>query len=69
MTPHPEIEALETGAPDALRHAEGCAECARELAWLEAERVLISRRPQPAADHLWAGIAARLAKPRAHRPH
>ncbi|MGZ6144183.1 MAG: hypothetical protein ACXWLM_12650, partial [Myxococcales bacterium] len=22
-----------------------------------------------AADHLWAGIAARLAKPRAHRPH
>lgn len=68
MTPHPDIEALENGAPDALRHAAGCEECSRELAWLKAERALIARRPQPKVDHLWAGIERQIAR-RPHRPH
>ena len=68
MTTHPDIEALESGIADALQHAAGCAECARELAWLKAERALMARRPQPKTDHLWAGIEKQIAR-RAHRPH
>ena len=68
MTTHPDIEALESGSADALQHAGGCAECARELAWLKAERALMARRPQPKTDHLWAGIEKQIAR-RAHRPH
>ena len=69
MSAHPDIEALEAGETDALRHAEQCAECARELAWLKAERALIARRQQPRVDHLWAAVAARVTRPRVHRPH
>jgi hypothetical protein len=66
---HPDIEALESGTPEALRHAADCAECSRELAWLKAERALMARRPQPSVGHLWAGIERQLGRKRVHRPH
>ncbi len=49
-------------------HVAGCGECARELAWLRAERALIARRPSPSTAHLWAGVRSRLRHPRL-RPH
>jgi hypothetical protein len=69
VSAHPDIELLEADAPEALQHAAGCAECARELAWLEAERKLIARRPTPSTAHLWAGVQARLSERRVRRPH
>ena len=49
-------------------HAASCAECARELSWVRAERALLARRPTPGTAHLWAGVQARLRHPRL-RPH
>ncbi len=79
MSAHPELEDLESvaqgrPAPEAERHVAECAECARELAWLRAERALIARRPSPPVDGLWAGIEARIGRPqqagpRLRRPH
>lgn len=75
MSAHPDLEELEQlalgrGGEEAGRHAAHCDDCAREVAWLRAERALVSRRPSPPVQHLWAGIEARLpAKPRLHRPH
>jgi len=68
MTGHPspeELEALSRGEAlaEVEAHVAGCAACTRELAWLEAERALISRRPQPEVAHLWAGVAKRLEQP------
>ncbi len=68
MSPHPDIEALEARSPDALRHAEACGDCAQELRWLEAERALMARRPQPRVDHLWAGIDQRIQERKIIRP-
>ena len=65
---HPDIEELESRTGQALEHARTCAECARELAWLEAERALMARRPQPSVGHLWAGIERQIAR-KPHRPH
>lgn len=66
---HPDVEELEAGAPQALEHARACVECARELAWLQTEKALMARRAQPSVDHLWAGVALRMAEKRVHRPH
>ena len=68
MRAHPsleELEALSLGERPAEveAHVAGCAECSRELAWLEAERALISRRPKSEVAHLWAGVATRLEQP------
>jgi len=49
-------------------HVAQCLDCARELAWLRAERALLARRPSPATAHLWPAVAARLRHPR-RRPH
>jgi hypothetical protein len=49
-------------------HVAGCADCARELAWLRAEKALLARRPSPPTAHLWPAVAARLRHPR-RRPH
>jgi hypothetical protein len=74
MSAHPDVEELEAiamgaGSAEATRHAEGCAECAREVSWLRAEKALIGRRPAPPVQQLWSGIEARISKPRVHRPH
>jgi hypothetical protein len=69
-----ELEALTLGelAPDRAAsvesHARDCSECSGELSWLRAEKALLARRPAPATDHLWAGVAARLRHPR-RGPH
>src|SRR5205085_479176 len=68
MSAHVELEALETlalggSAPEAERHVAQCAECARELAWLKAERALLARRPSRPVGHLWAEIEKRLQAP------
>jgi hypothetical protein len=70
MTGHPTFEELEAAAlgeqshPEVLAHAGGCAECARELAWLRAEAQLVRRRPQPELrPEIWRGIEARLNAP------
>ena len=68
MSAHPDIEALELGAPEAVEHAATCAECGRELAWLKAERALMQRRKPAQVDHLWAGVEKRIAR-KPHRPH
>jgi hypothetical protein len=65
---HPDIEELEAGTQQALQHAGSCEDCARELAWLRAERTLMARRPQPSVSHLWSGIERQIAR-RPHRPH
>jgi hypothetical protein len=66
------LESFALGAePDgaAQAHLAGCAECARELAWANAERALFARRPAPPSAHLWSGVAARIARERrVHRP-
>jgi hypothetical protein len=57
----------ELGAPrlaEVEAHVAACAECARELAWLRAERTLLSRRPSVPTAHLWPAVAARLQHPR-----
>jgi hypothetical protein len=75
---HPDIEELEAlalgqRAPSIEAHAEQCAECAREVAWLRAEQALIARRPAVEAGRLWPAIEQRLSqapelKPRIFRP-
>lgn len=68
MSQHIDTEILESYAlgaqPDAAAqaHLAECAECARELAWAKAERALFMRRPAPQSDHLWSGVAARIAR-------
>jgi hypothetical protein len=67
VSAHPDIEALEAlamgkGAAESASHVEQCAECAREVAWLRAERALIARRPAVKAGHLWAGIEQRISR-------
>jgi len=75
MSAHLSTELLESFAlgaaqPDAQEqaHLAACAGCARELAWAKAERALLVRRPAAATDHLWGGVAARIARERLHRP-
>ena len=68
MSAHVELELLETlsqggHAPEAEAHVAACAECARELAWLKAERAMIARRPTPDVSHLWAEIEKRIEAP------
>ncbi len=46
-------------SPETLAHVAQCAACAREVAWLRAERALLSRRPAPGVEHLWAGVEER----------
>ena len=66
------LESFALGAEpegEAQAHLAGCAECARELAWAKAERALFARRPAPPSEHLWSGVAARIARERrVHRP-
>jgi len=68
--PVEDLEACALGELGATRlaeveaHVAACADCARELAWLRAERTLLSRRPSPPTAHLWAGVATRLQHPR-----
>jgi len=68
--PVEDLEACALGELSAPRlaevqaHAAACADCARELAWLRAERTLLSRRPPLLTAHLWSGVAARLQHPR-----
>lgn len=59
---HPSVEELEPQpqAAEVAAHVAGCETCAREVAWLRAERALLSRRPSPPVQQLWAGIEARL---------
>jgi hypothetical protein len=68
-----ELEALVLGKLDAEtaaaveKHAVECGACGDELAWLRAERELMTRRQAaeaPLAPSLWEGIAARIAEPR-----
>jgi hypothetical protein len=72
--PAEELEslALEELSPDRAAqveaHAAACPQCARELSWLRAERMLLARRPQAQTAHLWDAIAARLLHPR-RRPN
>jgi hypothetical protein len=66
MTGHPELDELELlaagqGTDEIRKHVEACAGCAREVAWLKAEKVLFARRAQPDVSGLWSGIEARLA--------
>ena len=67
MTGHPTIEQLESVAlgegesAEVDAHAETCAQCARELAWLRAESELVRRRAQPPlSPELWQRIDERL---------
>lgn len=72
MSGHPLVEELETLPLTAgvAAHVAQCDACARELAWLRAERALLSRRPAPPVQQLWAGIEARLSdQPRLRRAH
>jgi hypothetical protein len=66
MTGHPELDELELlaagqGTDEIQKHALECAECAREVAWLKAEKTLFARRAQPDVSALWSGIEARIA--------
>jgi hypothetical protein len=69
-----ELEAIALGdlagdrATGIETHVSQCGECARELAWLRAEKALLARRPPPQTAHLWPQIAAQLRHPR-RRPH
>ena len=65
MTGHPEMDELELlaagqGADELQQHVAACAECAREVAWLKAEKALFARRAQPDVSQLWSGVEARL---------
>jgi hypothetical protein len=58
--PKPEPE------PEAHEHLRECAICARELAWLRAERLLLARRREgqgPLPASLWQGVLARVSSP------
>ena len=59
MSGHPLVEELEAMSAETLAHVAQCAACAREVAWLRAERALLSRRPAPGVEHLWAGVEER----------
>jgi len=61
-------EAPERSREEIAAHVAECGDCARELAWLRAEKTLLARRPSPATAHLWPAVAARLQHPR-RRPH
>jgi len=61
-------EAPERSREEIAAHVAQCGDCARELAWLRAEKALLARRPSPATAHLWPAVAARLQHPR-QRPH
>jgi hypothetical protein len=70
VTGHPTFEELEATAlgeqahAEVLTHAERCAECARELAWLRAEAQLLRRRPQPPVrPEIWEGVQERVHAP------
>jgi hypothetical protein len=67
MSTHPDIEELEQvakggGAAAVREHVEGCAECAREVAWARTERELFARRALPDVTNLWAGVERQLAE-------
>jgi hypothetical protein len=50
--------------PGAQAHLRGCAVCARELAWLRAERLLVARRREgqgPLPVSLWQGVLSRIS--------
>jgi hypothetical protein len=67
-----DLEALVAGRLDAdaaarvQAHADACASCKDELAWLRAEAELMARRRAAAPEvrpEIWQGIAERLARP------
>ena len=60
MSGHPSVEELEAMPAEVAAHVAQCEVCAREVAWLRAERAMLSRRPSPPVHQLWAGIAARV---------
>jgi anti-sigma factor RsiW len=68
--PVEELEAVALGEPCGDRakeieaHVAQCPACARESAWLRAEKALLERRPPPQTAHLWPGVAAQLRHPR-----
>jgi hypothetical protein len=69
------LEALARGEPVADRagldaHLAGCEDCARELAWLRAERHMLRERArdEPSVDRLWGGVAAKLPAATAASP-
>ncbi len=68
--PVEELESVALGEPTALSaeeiatHVAQCGDCARELAWLRAEKALLARRPAAPTAHLWPAVAARLRHPR-----
>jgi hypothetical protein len=67
MSGHPEIDELEQlakgrGTSEIAAHVDGCAECAREVAWAKAEQALFARRAQPDVSALWAGVEERLGQ-------
>jgi hypothetical protein len=73
MTVHDHLEALRDGTlADGLErelrsHLEACDECRADLAWLKAERQLMTERVArglaPDVAWLWAGIERRLGEP------
>lgn len=75
MSPHIDIESLEDlarGEPVAnaalvAEHVGACEACRRELAWLRKERALFEGRAEasPPVEHLWQGVAEKLARPAA----
>jgi len=69
------LEALARGEPVADRagldaHLAGCDDCARELAWLRAERRVLRERAldEPSLERLWGGVAAKLPTATAASP-
>jgi hypothetical protein len=47
-------------ADEVEAHAESCAECARELAWLRTERALFRAQSSSPSSHVWQGIERRI---------
>ena len=60
MSGHPSVEELEAMSAQTVAHVAQCDACAREVAWLRAERALLSRRPAPLVQQLWAGVEERV---------
>ena len=60
MSAHPPVEELEALTAEAAAHVAQCETCAREVAWLRAEKALVARRPAVAVAGLWEGVASRL---------
>ena len=60
MSAHPPVEELEALTAEAAAHVAQCATCAREVAWLRAEKALVARRPPVAVAGLWEGVESRL---------